>query len=146
MTLWRLILVLVALTYAGFGFLFLFNPDTWADTASIAFAAPAGRIDFRAMYGGLEFGLGVFLLLCALRREFVRIGLLAGACALVAMATARSTGLLLDGFDAFQLLIALSEWIGGALATWGALIVRPEPTALPTPLQDPTPDHLPPAA
>jgi hypothetical protein len=146
MTLWRLILALIALTYAGFGFMFLFNPDSWTGMLGISFPVPAGRTDFRATYGGLEFGVGIFLLLCALRREFVRVGLFAGACALVAMATARSTGLLLDGFDFIQLLIALSEWVGGALATWGALMARPEKHELPPPLHDPTPDAPPPAA
>jgi Domain of unknown function (DUF4345) len=140
MTLWRLVLVLIALTYAGFGFMFLFNPDAWSGIVSISFTTPAGRTDFRATYGGLEFGIGIFLLLCALRREFVRVGLFAAACALVAMATARSTGLLLDGFDFMQLLIALSEWVGGALATWGALMARPAKDEVPPPLHDPTPD------
>ena len=49
------------------------------------------------MYGGLEIGVGVFLLICAMRREFVRVGLFASACALVAMATSRTVGLMLDG-------------------------------------------------
>lgn len=146
MTLWRLILAFIALTYAGFGFVFLFNPDAWGATVSIAFTAPSGRTDFRATYGGLEFGVGVFLLLCAARREFVRLGLFASACALVAMATARSTGLLLDGFDFMQFLIVLTEWVGGAVATWGALMARPDTGSVPTPLQDPTPDDESPSA
>lgn len=146
MTLWRLILALIALTYAGFGLLFLFNPDVWGATVSLAFTTPAGRTDFRAMYGGLEFGVGVFLLLCSLRREFVRLGLFASACALIAMATARSTGLLLDGFDFLQFFIALTEWLGGGIATWGALMATPERDSVPTPLQDPTPDEPAPAA
>jgi hypothetical protein len=146
MTLWRLVLALIALTYAGFGFMFLFNPDSWAGMLGISFTAPSGRSDFRATYGGLEFGVGIFLLLCAFRREFVRVGLFAGACALIAMATSRSTGLLLDGFDFMQLLIALSEWVGGALATWGALMAKPQSHELPPPLHDPTPDAPPPAS
>jgi hypothetical protein len=140
MTLWRLILAVIALTYAGFGFAFLFNPDGLGTTVSIAFSAPQGRTDFRAMYGGLEFGVGVFLLLCAFRREFVRIGLFASACILIAMATARSTGMLLDGFSLLQLFIVVTEWIGGAVATWGALVATPERDSVPTPLQDPSPD------
>ena len=146
MTLWRLILALIAVAYAGFGFVFLFNPDAWGTTVSIAFTAPAGRTDFRATYGGLEFGVGVFLLLCALRREFVRIGLFASACALIAMATARSTGMLLDGFDFLQFFIVVTEWLGGGIATYGALMVKPERDAVPTPLHDPTPDEPPRAA
>ena len=47
----------------------------------------------------------------------------------------------LDGFDFMQLFIVLSEWMGGAIATWGALMVKPEGDSVPTPLQDPTPDH-----
>jgi hypothetical protein len=140
MTLWRLILAVIALSYAGFGFAFLFKPDEWGAMVSVAFTTSAGRTDFRAVYGGLEFGVGVFLLLCALRREFVRLGLFASACALVAMATARSTGMLLDGFDVLQFFVVLSEWLGGAIATYGAVVAKPERDAVPTPLQDPTPD------
>ena len=140
MTLWRLILAVIALSYVGFGFAFLFNPDAWSATVSIAFTSPAGRTDFRAVYGGLEFGIGVFLLLCTLRREFVRLGLFAAACALIAMATARSTGMLLDGFDVLQFFIVLSEWLGGVIATYGAVVAKPERDAVPTPLQDPTPN------
>jgi len=140
MTLWRLILAVIALSYAGFGFAFLFKPDEWGAIVSVAFTTSAGRTDFRAVYGGLEFGVGVFLFLCALRREFVRLGLFASACALIAMATARSTGMLLDGFDVLQFFIVLSEWLGGAIATYGAVVAKPERDAVPTPLQDPTPD------
>ena len=140
MTLWRLILAVIALSYAGFGFAFLFKPDEWGAMVSVAFTTSSGRTDFRAVYGGLEFGVGVFLFLCALRREFVRLGLFASACALVAMATARSTGMLLDGFDVLQLFIVLSEWLGGAIATYGAVVAKPERDAVPTPLQDPTPN------
>jgi hypothetical protein len=140
MTLWRLILAVIALSYTGFGFAFLFNPDAWSAMLSVAFTSPAGRTDFRAVYGGLEFGVGVFLFLCALRREFVRLGLFASACALVAMATARSTGMLLDGFDVLQFFIVSSEWLGGAIATYGAVVAKPERDAVPTPLQDPTPN------
>ena len=140
MTLWRLILAVIALSYAGFGFAFLFKPDEWSAMVSVAFTTSSGRTDFRAVYGGLEFGVGVFLFLCALRREFVRLGLFASACALIAMATARSTGMLLDGFDVLQFFIVLSEWLGGAIATYGAVVAKPERDAVPTPLQDPTPN------
>jgi hypothetical protein len=140
MTQWRLVLAFVALVFIGFGFAFLYNPVEMAAIASITLPTPAARTDVRAMYGGLEFGVGVFLLLCALRREFVRIGLFAAACALVSMATARSVGLLLDGFTALQFIIALTEWVGGGLVTWGALVTRPGPDALPPPVQDLVPD------
>ena len=91
--------------------------------------------------------LAAILATLRFRADPARLWPAAAAGALIGLAAlSRSTGLLLDGFDPFQLLIAVTEWVGGGLATWGALIVRPEPTALPTPLQDPTPDDLPPAA
>ncbi|MCC7126477.1 MAG: DUF4345 domain-containing protein [Acidobacteria bacterium] len=140
MTLWRVILVVVALAYGGFGFLFLFNPEEMSSILSIPLGVPSARTDFRAMYGGLEIGVGTFLLACALRREFVRLGLFAAACALIAMATSRTVGLLLDGFAFTQLLIAVVEWILGIASTWGAVVAKPDRDSLPTPLQDPTPD------
>ena len=148
MTPWRLLLALIALTYAGFGFVFLFNPSEMAAMIGIAFPTTSPRTDFRAMYGGLEIGVGAFLLVCAMRREFVRVGLFASACVLVAMATSRTVGLMLDGVSLLQVAIAISEWVGGAAATWGALMVTPERDSVPAPFEDATPDPptLPPAA
>ena len=148
MALWRLVLTFIALSFAGFGFAFLSNPNEMATMVSIVLPDAGGRTDFRAMYGGFEFGFGVFLFLCAFRREFVRVGLFAAACALVGMATARSMGLWLDGFDFLQFMLVLREWAGGLLAAWGALMAKPAPDTLPPPTEDPTPDHetFPPAA
>jgi len=147
MTLWRLILAFIALSYAGFGFAFISNPNEMAVMVSIVLPDAGGRTDVRAMYGGFEFGFGIFLLLCAFRREFVRVGLFAAACTLLGMATARSIGLVLDGFDFLQFIITSSEWAAGGLAAWGALAARPAPDTLPPPTEDPTPDDtLPPAA
>lgn len=155
MTLWRVILALMGLCFAGFGFAFIFNPDEMAALARITVTEPAARTDIRAMYGGLEFGVGIFLLLCAMKQAFVRVGLFAAACALIAMATSRTAGLLIDGFAVLQLIIALAEWVGGGLATWGSLVAKPTPGSLPPPVQDspiaedllsPSPPTMPPAA
>ncbi len=144
MTLWRVILALIGLTFAGFGFAFIFNPDEMGALADLTLTMPSARTDVRATYGGLEFGLGVFLLMCAFRESFVRIGLFAAACALISMATARTVGLLTDGFDILQTIIALTEWVGGGMATWGSLVVKPIPGSLPPPVSDSPPSDLPP--
>ena len=148
MTPWRLLLALIALSYVVFGFVFLFNPNEMAAILGLGLGVDGARTDFRAMYGGLEIGVGAFLLICALRREFVRVGLFASACALMAMATSRSVGLLLDGVSLVQVLIAISEWVAGTAATWGAVMATPERDSVPAPFEDPTPDSppLPPAA
>ncbi len=143
MTLWRVILALMGLTFAGLGFAFIFNPDEMGALVDLRFVLAPARTDARATYGGLQFGVGVFLLLCALRREFVRVGLFAAACVLISMATARTFGLVIDGFHILELIIALTEWVGGGLATWGSLVAKPDPDAVPPPLEDPTPDEPP---
>ena len=148
MTPWRLLLAFIAASYTILGFTFLYNPSEMARMLGITFVSSGARTDFRAMYGGLEIGFGAFLLICAMRREFVRVGLFASACALVAMATSRSVGLMLDGFNLVQALVVATEWVGGAAATWGAVMATPERDSVPAPFEDPTPDSptLPPAA
>lgn len=134
MTFWRLVLAGLGLGYAGFGFAFLFSPSELAAILSLTFSEPSARTDFRAMYGGLEIGLGGFMLACAVRREFVRIGLFAAACSTVGMATARTVGMMLDGVALSQLVSAVVEWAICGVATWGALVARPDLGMLPPPV------------
>jgi hypothetical protein len=134
MTFWRLVLVGLGLGYAGFGFAFLFSPSELAGFLSLTFSDPSARTDFRAMYGGLEIGIGGFMLACAVRREFVRIGLFAAACGTAGMASARTVGIMLDGVAVSQLVSAVVEWGICAVATWGALVARPELGTLPPPV------------
>jgi hypothetical protein len=134
MTFWRLVLVGLGLGYAGFGFAFLSRPSELAAFLSLTFSDPSARTDFRAMYGGLEIGLGGFMLACAVRREFVRIGLFVAACGTVGMATARTMGMMLDGVAFSQLVSAAVEWAIAGASTWGALVARPELGTLPPPV------------
>jgi hypothetical protein len=148
MTSWRLLLVIIGMSFVGFGAAFIAWPGDMARIVSLALINSTARTDVRATYGGLEFGVGVFFLSCALRRDFVRVGLFASACVLVAMATARVVGLMLDGFwQPLQLVIVVFEAAGGVAATWGALFAKPAGTIAP-PLPSaqetgPTPHTLP---
>jgi len=54
------------------------------------------RTDVRATYGGLELGLGIFLILCTIRRDWTRPGLWALALATGGFATGRIAGLLVE--------------------------------------------------
>ena len=142
MTSWRLLLVIIGMSFVGFGAAFIAWPGDMARIVSLALINSTARTDVRATYGGLEFGVGVFFLSCALRRDFVRVGLFASACVLVAMATARFVGLVLDGFwQPLELVVALVEAVGGLTATWGALVAKPPGTIappLPSPQDTPT--------
>jgi hypothetical protein len=132
MVAWRLFLVIIALSFIGFGAAFIAYPGDMSAIVSLVLIDATARTDVRATYGGLEFGIGVFFLACAMRRDFVRIGLFAAACALVGMGTARFAGLLLDGFwQPLEILITALELGGGLASTWGALVAKPQGTIAP---------------
>jgi hypothetical protein len=145
MTVWRLVLVIFGLAFVGFGLAFVSYPGDMAALVSIALVDRGARTDVRAIYGGMEIGIGAFLMTCALQRDFVRIGLFASACVLMAMATSRFIGLLLDGFwQPMQILFMVIEAGAGVIGAWGALVAKPPGTiAPPLPTGEPRPAKSP---
>jgi len=61
------VLVLAGLGFLAFGLWLVADPIGGLAGVDIAGTTPAGVIELRAFYGGLEVGLGLFLLLCAAR-------------------------------------------------------------------------------
>jgi hypothetical protein len=92
-----IVLWLSALVFATFGVLFLADPSGWASTVDVAAASATARAEIRAMYGGLELGMALFLAWCALDPARVRIGLTACVCFFAGLALARGASALLDG-------------------------------------------------
>ena len=81
----RIVLVLLGLIFAGFGVAFLLWPSQMAMRVGIPLVTMAGTTDVRALYGGLEIGLGVFFAITAASRAWRVPGLLAAFCALAGM-------------------------------------------------------------
>lgn len=78
---------------------------------------PAGRIEIRAFYGGLEIGFGIFLLLCSRKPALLGPGLLAAALSLGGAATARGIAFFLEGVFPPPLIAAgAAEALGALLA------------------------------
>ncbi|OGT58612.1 MAG: hypothetical protein A3E01_03865 [Gammaproteobacteria bacterium RIFCSPHIGHO2_12_FULL_63_22] len=65
-----LVLVLAALGFLGFGAWLLVDPVGGLAGVGIAGTTAAGVVELRAFYGGLEIGLGLFLLLCSARPDW----------------------------------------------------------------------------
>ena len=65
-----IVLVLAGLGFLGFGLWLLVDPVGGLAGVDIAATSPAGVIELRAFYGGLEVGLGLFLLACAKRPDW----------------------------------------------------------------------------
>lgn len=62
-----IVLVLAALGFLVFGAWLVVDPVGGLAGVDIGGTTPAGVIELRAFYGGLEVGLGLFLLACARR-------------------------------------------------------------------------------
>jgi hypothetical protein len=117
----RWVLLVVALAFAAPGLGFLFAPTRFAAAVDVALLGPTGFSDARAVLGGLEVGLAVFLASCALSVAWQHAGLLAASCALGGMIAGRVGSLLHDGMPgAFGWLLVAIE-IALALAVLIAL-------------------------
>src|SRR5207342_3678885 len=115
---------MVLLTLAGAGFLafgvwLILDPAGGLATVGIAALSPAGLIELRALYGGLELGLGAFLLLCALRPDWRRPGLWAVLLGNGGIGLTRLVSIALSGvFVPFFAYALIWELGFAALAAW----------------------------
>jgi hypothetical protein len=117
MTLARVVLKLVGFLFVALGVWGLLSPVQFASMAEVQLATPTAITDGRAVYGGLELGIGTFLLLCANRQELVRSGLLAVLLIVGGLFVGRAMGLLLDASGSTVTYQALGiEFLCTALA------------------------------
>ncbi len=120
----RVVLWTSALTFLGFGVAFAACPTEMAAVVEIDATSPMARADIRAMYGGLEIGIGLILALCATRDRHVVHGVLLSTLALAAMASMRGLGVLCDAEQPpLTYLLWLSEIFGAGV---GVLALRRE--------------------
>jgi len=112
----RILLALGGLIFLGFGILLLVRPEVLAEIG-ISLESPTARADIRAIYGGLEIGVGLFLCVCALHESRVYFGLIGTAWITGFMAIGRLVGILLEGGDVDHLM-----WIFlGLESAWAIL-------------------------
>jgi hypothetical protein len=114
-----LLLTLAGVGFLGFGVCLIVDPAGGLATVGIAALNPAGLIELRALYGGLELGLGVFLLLCVARPDWRRPGLWAVLLGNGGIGLTRLAGVALSGVFTPFLAVALVWELGfAALAGW----------------------------
>jgi len=73
----RIFLGLCALAWLPYGLFCLANPGSLAETAGVEATSATGRIELRAMYGGLQAAIGALALAGALRPSLAPHALLA---------------------------------------------------------------------
>lgn len=96
----------------------LFMPGLLHQVAGLYATSPTGTTEIRAMYGGLEGGVGVMCFIALFRPDFVKAALFALACLTGGLAIGRALGWTLDGsgtfytigvlgFEVFTLVVSL---------------------------------------
>lgn len=111
------LLWITSVLFAGFGTGFAVAPEQLADFLFDTSPATSSALtDMRATYGGVAIGLGLFIAMCAYRRQWVRPGLLASLLVLVGLATTRLIGIAADGSpNGFVLLFLGTEIVAAVL-------------------------------
>ncbi len=66
-------LLLQGVTFFGLGVWFLIEPTTLASAIGLLPESPAGLAELRAVYGGLEIALGIFLVVTGFRANWAGI-------------------------------------------------------------------------
>lgn len=121
MRLSMIVLLLAGLGFLGFGLWLLFDPVGGLARVGIAAARAEGVIELRAFYGGMEVGLGLFLIACALRADWQQAGLWLVLLANAGTGLARVAGMAGSGVSSSFLIGALVWEFGFALLAGVAL-------------------------
>jgi len=104
----RVFLGLMALLWLPYGLYCFFEPGSLAAGAGVASTSATGSTELRAMYGGLQSGVGALAAAALLRRDLVRSALVALAFLSGGLFLARLSGSVLDS--------GWSQYTGIALA------------------------------
>ena len=96
MNLSRIALITAAAGFAGFGAACLIRPKSMLERVDVRSKSARGTTELRAMYGGLELGLGAFFAIAAAKPQWRRPALLAQTLGMGAVAASRLGGILRD--------------------------------------------------
>ena len=119
----RAVLALTGLGFMGFGLAYALWPLPMARLTQIPLLSPTARIDFAATYGGLQLGLGFFLLMCARRPTWMEPGLWAASASLGGLVLVRLLTLAAVGCEV-TLSIAAGVALEGGAALLAGLALR----------------------
>jgi cytochrome c biogenesis protein CcdA len=101
-----IVIAIAGLGFVGFGASCLFWPDAVLSGVGIVTTSTEAQVEIRAMYGGLELGLGLLLLNC-FKPERQHFGVLLSLASYGGLALARLLSMLMLGTSTPFLLFAL---------------------------------------
>ena len=115
MTLARIFLILSGLVLTIYGFYCLFNPWALQELTSMVLTNATAITEVRAMYGGLEVTIGLYLIICGSKQSMIMQGLLLVAFCFVGLSSARAFGICIDNDSSTYNLSALIYEFSSAL-------------------------------
>jgi hypothetical protein len=127
----RWVLALSGVPFVAIGLAFLVDPAAMGAHIGLALADATAANDVRAVYGGLQVGLGALLWACASRARWVTGGVAALLATFGGLVAGRVVSLLVDGMPApLGLLLHAGELAGllGGIAAAAALARARRPT------------------
>lgn len=115
-------LIVNSAIYIIFGIWCAVAPYWTAEAVGFSLLGNQGFAEYVAVYGGLEFGVGIFFLLSALNPSLTRAGIIFGACFYLGIFLFRTIAIAQVGSDigsGFNFYIA-----EGVLAVWSVVLLR----------------------
>ena len=115
----RIFLALSGLIWLPYGVYCFLQPAYLADAAGVVATTATGNIELRAMYGGLQAGIGALALAGALRPAWLRPVLFAGYFLFGGLAVSRSlAAIALGELSPYTIMGLVFEWTSTVLAFW----------------------------
>jgi hypothetical protein len=122
-------LLIFGLGVAVLGVIYAIAPALLTDPTGFGDLAPEALTDLRATYGGLQIGMGLFLVWTAIEPARHRVGLILLGVVLPFVALTRAFGLVVDGKATGGMVGALMFETLASAATWFILSKASEPSS-----------------
>ncbi|MDA0745702.1 MAG: DUF4345 domain-containing protein [bacterium] len=103
------------------GVAFLVWPVELAGEIGIRLESPLAAVDVRALYGGLDLGIGLFLGYAALHRSLLRAGALLQVAVFGGLVAGRTLGMAVEGAAGTVAWVLMAIEGAGFLGGWFAL-------------------------
>lgn len=113
----KIVLILNALVFGGYGISYLIDPIKTASQVGISLTDTSAIVDAQGIYGGVELALAFYLLRSIFKNELLT-GLQVGAYFVSAIAIARVIAILRYGVPGTSVLTLIGLDIFGAVVTY----------------------------
>jgi len=118
----RVLVMLVMAVNLGLGLGCVFAPELLLAPIGVEAVDAAGRVELRAMYGGLQLGVAAFLGWCLVDSDRLRVGLVAGTLEIGGLGIVRAVSWLIfqpEGvLNPFLVAVELGGCCLGAVVLW----------------------------